>query len=636
MDTTSLENLVNIEYLSSPLSIEYTEDSMLISVLGDTIITTESIEENFSIGYTELFNNVVFKDGDSYNVSYLSPLNFKVYQSEEVVNIFVNQGCGGGGIPITLENHIPGLGILGNNYNGSTEQTWNLAFSGTGVANTVARSDHNHSGVYLTEESDPTVPSYVKAIIQSEIFSWNLVYSWGNHAEAGYLTEETDPIFLDSPAFSITLQDIINWGEAFSWGDHSLVGYLLSETDPIFTSHTVYNIVNGTGFLKNDGVGNWFYDANEYLTEFIEEDPVAMAVIGDRQYSEENHVTSGDTITKSIDDLDIAIDEFTGNTEILPTEELPTEELPYPITANNYESLRYDETAGEWVASNVLLIKEDKVGIVTSTDNLAQKVVVIDDLGNIAHIDKSTLFIPLQVKDPVAAATTANVTLSGEQTIDTVALVTGDRVLVWKQTDSTENGIYSVSTGTWTRVTDTDSWEEFIQAYTLALGGSENLNVGFFCTAATGGTLGTDAIHWVQFTRPGEFSVSNVGTGVEVYKGNVGNTFQFRKLKSSNALFTITVDGDSIDFDIDLSDYATIEYVENRIKIYTFNNTTDWTVMAGGYYIDFAHNLAAEVDSEITISGQKVLCNTYAVNNNTLRVTVPADYRFKGQIKINK
>lgn len=328
MGTTSLENLINIEYSSTPLSIEYTEDSMLISVLGDTIINTESIEENFSIGYTELFTNVELKDGDTYNVNYASPSNFKVYQSEEVVNIFVSQCFGVGGIPITLENHIPGLGILGNNYNGSTEQTWNLAFAGSGIANTVARSDHNHNGVYLTEESDPTVPSYVKAITQSEIFSWNLAYSWGNHAEAGYLTEETDPIFLDSPAFSITLQDIINWGEAFSWGDHSLVGYLLSETDPIFTSHTVYNIVNGTGFLKNDGVGNWFYDANEYLTEFIEEDPVAMAVVGDRQYSEENHVTSGDTITKSIDDLDIAIDEFTGNTEILPTEELPTEELP--------------------------------------------------------------------------------------------------------------------------------------------------------------------------------------------------------------------------------------------------------------------------------------------------------------------
>ncbi len=58
--------------------------------------------------------------------------------------------------------------------------------------------------------------------------------------------------------------------------------------------------------------------------------------------------------------------------------------------------------------------------------------------------------------------------------------------------------------------------------------------------------------------------------------------------------------------------------------------------MAGGYYIDFAHNLAAEVDSEITIAGQKILCNTYAVNNNTLRITVPVNYRFAGQIKINK
>lgn len=54
--------------------------------------------------------------------------------------------------------------------------------------------------------------------------------------------------------------------------------------------------------------------------------------------------------------------------------------------------------------------------------------------------------------NPVKAATTANITLSGPQTIDGVSCVAGDRVLVWKQTTASQNGIYLVAAGAWTRV----------------------------------------------------------------------------------------------------------------------------------------------------------------------------------------
>jgi hypothetical protein len=63
-------------------------------------------------------------------------------------------------------------------------------------------------------------------------------------------------------------------------------------------------------------------------------------------------------------------------------------------------------------------------------------------------------------KDPVRAATTANIVLSGEQTIDGVAIVTGDRVLVKDQTIATTNGLYVASTGAWTRTTDADTSAE--------------------------------------------------------------------------------------------------------------------------------------------------------------------------------
>jgi hypothetical protein len=38
-------------------------------------------------------------------------------------------------------------------------------------------------------ETDPTVPSWVKAITQQQIANWNAAFGWGNHAIAGYLTK---------------------------------------------------------------------------------------------------------------------------------------------------------------------------------------------------------------------------------------------------------------------------------------------------------------------------------------------------------------------------------------------------------------------------------------------------------------
>ena len=57
-------------------------------------------------------------------------------------------------------------------------------------------------------------------------------------------------------------------------------------------------------------------------------------------------------------------------------------------------------------------------------------------------------------KDPVRVATTANITLSGTQTIDGVAVVAGDRVLAKNQTTASGNGIWVVAAGAWTRPTD--------------------------------------------------------------------------------------------------------------------------------------------------------------------------------------
>ena len=64
---------------------------------------------------------------------------------------------------------------------------------------------------------------------------------------------------------------------------------------------------------------------------------------------------------------------------------------------------------------------------------------------------KSGVVGELGAKSPVLVATMVNITLSGEQTVNGVAVIQDDTVLVNGQTDETENGVYVVSTSAWTR-----------------------------------------------------------------------------------------------------------------------------------------------------------------------------------------
>lgn len=68
--------------------------------------------------------------------------------------------------------------------------------------------------------------------------------------------------------------------------------------DPDAANNTYYSLKydqNSTDLADND---NWV---------LLETDPVAMAAIGDRVYTEENYIADGETITASLDKLDQAV-----------------------------------------------------------------------------------------------------------------------------------------------------------------------------------------------------------------------------------------------------------------------------------------------------------------------------------------
>lgn len=142
----------------------------------------------------------------------------------------------------------------------------------------------------------------------------------------------------------------------------------------------------------------------------------------------------------------------------------------------------------------------------------------------------------LDIKGSVKAATTANITLSGTQTIDGVALSAGDRVLVKDQTTASQNGIYVVAAGAWNRATDADSAAKLHGGtFVFVEQGTANADSGWVVTTDGAITLGTTSITWVQFSGAGQITA---GDGLT----KTGNTI--------NAVGTanrISVSADAID-----------------------------------------------------------------------------------------
>jgi hypothetical protein len=130
------------------------------------------------------------------------------------------------------------------------------------------------------------------------------------------------------------------------------------------------------------------------------------------------------------------------------------------------------------------------------------------------YVDSATT--GLTWKTAVRAATTASIVLSGTQTVDSVALVAGDRVLAKDQTDATTNGIYVVAAGAWSRATDADSAAELDGSAVFVREGS-NANTGWVCSSNPA-NVGSASINYSQFTGSGTFTA---GTGLSLN----GNTF---------------------------------------------------------------------------------------------------------------
>lgn len=118
-------------------------------------------------------------------------------------------------------------------------------------------------------------------------------------------------------------------------------------------------------------------------------------------------------------------------------------------------------------------------------------------------------------KKSVRAATTANITLSGTQTIDGIALVAGDRVLVKNQTTASQNGIYTVSASTWTRPGDAALSSEMGGAVVNVDSGTQGGQL-WTTSFKTTDTIGTTAMNWFQVVDTSRTASTTVAGIVEL------------------------------------------------------------------------------------------------------------------------
>lgn len=106
----------------------------------------------------------------------------------------------------------------------------------------------------------------------------------------------------------------------------------------------------------------------------------------------------------------------------------------------------------------------------------------------------------LTPKAPVRAATTADITLSGAQTIDGVSIIAGNRVLVKDQAAPEENGIYVAAAGAWARATDMDSLTPIDEVNGAWVAIQEGTQAGkVYVQYGTVATLDTDPINWAYY-----------------------------------------------------------------------------------------------------------------------------------------
>jgi hypothetical protein len=128
--------------------------------------------------------------------------------------------------------------------------------------------------------------------------------------------------------------------------------------------------------------------------------------------------------------------------------------------------------------------------------------------------DRANALITPDIPD-VACATNGNIALTGEQTINGVT-TSASRVLVWKQTTASQNGVYVSAAGAWARATDFATTGQFVPKL-FHIAAADTLYGDLYASykGPANPVVGTDAIN---------FSVSYSAPTFDKFVGGTGGT----------------------------------------------------------------------------------------------------------------
>lgn len=215
-------------------------------------------------------------------------------------------------------------------------------------------------------------------------------------------------------------------------------------------------------------------------------------------------------------------------------------------------------------------------------------------------------------KDPVVVATTGNITLSGEQTIDGV-LTSSSRVLVRAQSTASQNGIYLSAAGAWSRSTDADAADELEGAAVGVQQGTVYANTVWLQTTDTV-TLGVSSIVWQQIG----YGVSLQNLDQVLAQGNDGGLQNIINISDPN----------------DPQDAATKNYVDNAVSAISSTFTANQWVPTLTNAVNVSSSSAltcqyARIGNYVTFSGAVTITTTAGSGTSTtIELSMPIASNF--------
>jgi phage-related tail fiber protein len=224
------------------------------------------------------------------------------------------------------------------------------------------------------------------------------------------------------------------------------------------------------------------FDSNSEVTGGIRVPVVQGTSNGGKVFK----LDTADPITINVTSLAFSADSGAGTTDHGTLTGLGDDDHPQYLLADGSRALTGNQSFGGFKGTNV--------GAPSAGGDAANKTYVDTAVA-------AALATAVDWKPSVRAATTANITLSGAQTIDGVSVIAGDRVLVKNQSTGSQNGIYVAAAGAWSRATDADASAEVTTGLaTVVEEGTANGAKAFLLTTANPITLGTTALSFAQLS----------------------------------------------------------------------------------------------------------------------------------------